>query len=150
MSSIPFIQVQPEIVVESYYRRTFMTVECFARPGESAEEAVYLRDTFLPEEIEIDDCFFMLARISVVNLWMPGSARGALPNYTASALPILRQHAHDRIDYLDRHGLRRAVALWLQSIRTGPPTEESELEKMLTDSGLYAKLKTAFVRECGR
>ncbi|MEJ0038580.1 MAG: hypothetical protein WDO68_21320 [Gammaproteobacteria bacterium] len=140
---------QPEIVVDSFYRRTILTVECIARTGESAEEAVYLRDTLLPEEIEIDDCFFILARISVVNPWMPGSARGASPNYTASVLPILRQHAHDDIEYLDRAGLRAAMARWLKSASERRPAGTSEVEKMLLNSGLYAKLKGGYVRDCG-
>ena len=142
------MQFQPEIVVDSFYRRTILTVECMDRTGESDEEAVALRDMLLPEEIEIDDCFFMLARLSVVNLWVPGSARLALPNYTASALPILREHAHDNIKDLDRHGLRRAMAEWLGSMRYARPAGESAVEKMLVDSGLFAKLWGSYVREC--
>jgi len=144
------MQFQPEIVVDAFNRRTILTVECIARTGESVEEAVYLRDTFLPDDIEIDDCFFMLARISVVNLWMPGKARGALPDYTASALPILRQHAHEDLKYLERAGLRRAVASWLKSVSDGRPADGSAVEQMLVESGLYEKLRAGYVRDCGR
>ena len=142
------MQVQPELVVDSIYRRTILTVECIAQSGESIEEAVYLRDTLLPEEIDIDDCYFMLARISVINLWMPRSARGALPDYTASVLPILREHAHERIDDLDRAGLRQAVASWLESVSRWRDKGTSEAEKMLVRSGLYEKLRGAYVRDC--
>jgi hypothetical protein len=143
------MQFQPEIVVDSFYRRTILTVECMARTGESDEEAVSLRDMLLPEEIEVDDCFFMLARISVVNLWMPGRARSALPDYTASVLPILRQYAHYDLEDLDRHGLRRAMTRWLESMRYLRHPDESAVEQMLVDSGLFAKLCGSYVRECG-
>jgi hypothetical protein len=148
LSPMPHMQFQPELVVDSFYRRTIMTVECIASADESAEKAVYLRDTLLPEEIEIDDCFFMLARISVINLWMPGRARGALPDYTASVLPILRQTAGDIRD-LDRPRLREAMAHWLRSVSQGRPPAESEVERMLVASGLYAKLRGGYVRVCG-
>ena len=143
------MEFQPEIVVDSFYRRTVLTVECIASTDESAEEAVYLRDTLLPEDIEIDDCFFILARISVINLWTPGSTRRALPTYTASVLPILRQHAHDNIEYLDRTGLREAMARWLKSASDGRLAGTSEVERMLVDSGLDAKLRGGYVRNCG-
>jgi hypothetical protein len=140
----------PEIVVDSLYRRTVLTVECIASTGESAEEAVRLRDTLLPEEIEIDDCFFILARISVINLWMPGAARGALPRYTASALPILRAHAHEEIHDMDRGGLRRCMARWLKTFRNWEEEGTSETDRMIIDSGLCERLRGGDVRECGR
>ena len=141
---------QPEIVVDSLYRRTILTVECIASTDESAEEAVRLRDTLLPEDIEIDDCFFILARISVINLWMPGTARGAFPHYTASVLPVLRKHAREDIHDLDRAGLRHCMARWLKTFSSWQEAGTSETERMIIDSGLCEKLRGGYVRECGR
>lgn len=137
---------QPELVVDSIYRRTIMTVECIPSTKETAEEAVWLRDQLLPEELETDDCFFMLARISVINLWMPGSARSVLPNYTASVFPILRDSGAD-LQSMDRHVLRDAMENWLRRVSVGRPAIETEADQMLVASGLYAKMWGGSVRK---
>jgi hypothetical protein len=140
------MRLQPELVVDSFYRRTVLTVECIASRHDSAEGAARLRDLLLPEDLEIDPCFFMLTRLSVINLWVPGHSRGALPDYTAPALPILQQYLANT-DYLYRAILRNVMARWLESFSYGRPANTTEAEQMLVASGLYEKLKDGYVRD---
>jgi hypothetical protein len=137
---------QPDLVVDSFARRTVLTVECISSRSGAVEEAVYLRDTFLPDEIDVDDCFFMLARLSVIDLWLPRSARGALPNYTAPAPPILSRYVSDT-SHLYSALLRGVIARWLASVTYGRAADATEAEQMLVASGLYAKLRGGDVRQ---
>lgn len=147
------MRTRPDIVVDSALGRTILLVECKRSKDSSPEVAARLRqgllaDSALPAE---DDAFFMMAFPNVIYLWVPGSAPGAPPSHSAPAKSVLREYLGRIADQPGgprEESLELAIASWLSDLTANlrGPAKTSEADQMLVVSGLYDKMRGAYVR----
>jgi hypothetical protein len=141
-----------DIIVYAADRYPVLAVEIKETRQASAEKAAAVRRNLLAHRLLSDSAFFLLVYPTMLFLWRRETPASGLPDYIASATPVLNDTelkvAGDDGVHLRKGGLQLRVFAWLSvlasDLRSADP--KSEPEKMLIDSGVYAQLRHGDVR----
>jgi hypothetical protein len=136
-----------DIAVFSKDRRPILAAE--VREGKlysTVESAIGLRRSLMAHQFLPDVPFFMLATPIQIFLWVGGATPGAIPNYSASAEPVMDSYSSKHANRVrPRRGgaLEIVIFSWLADVASGirPLSADSALDRMLLDSGLYDQIR---------
>ena len=156
MNSQPSLAMVPEfdIVAYSPNHERILVVECKAgKESSPLNAAVFRRNLFVHGFLPVTP-FFMLAYPTKFYLWnqeqpselSPDSSPARTSDFAASARPVLTEYLGswaDETTALTTSGLETALLYWLSDLASDirAPDPASEADKMLMDSGLYARIR---------
>jgi hypothetical protein len=140
-----------DIAVYSPDDRLLLVVEVKNRQEASAAWAAKLRRNLLIHHALPAAQYFLLALPDRLYLWKNASTPSeAPPDFVASTGDVLREYLGgwvDRPERIAEESLQIALTSWLQDIAGSArnPSEESEADRMLIESGLYEPIRNGAV-----
>ena len=116
------------------------------RIGAAPEAAAGLRRGLMAHDLLPDVPFFILATPIQIFLWHGDAHPGAYPKYSAVAQPVLASYGSRRTNRekpVRGGALEIVVFSWLSDLASGarPLSPDSEVDRMLLESGLYEEIK---------
>jgi hypothetical protein len=138
---------QVDIAVFSKHLRPILIVDVKdGKAYSTAELATGVRSSLMEHHHLPDAPFFMLATRLQIFLWRGDAQPEAYPNYSATTDPIFDGYGMDRPNREEPvygGGLDIVLYWWLSDLMSGkwPLSADSEMGRMLLESGLYAQIE---------
>jgi hypothetical protein len=143
--------VEYDIVIETSDRTRVLVVECKRIKVTTPADAAHLRRSFQDYAPNASADYFMLALPTALFLWKGDADPDAPPQFSAPAKPVLQSYLGaiaDRPGGPRPESLEIAMSSWLGDLASSirKPDPASEPDRMMVESGLFARLSGGMVR----